>query len=53
LDAAGERELLDDRLLRPLMFWQECREFLYAAQHLPHWRYVPDEALSALLAARR
>ncbi len=46
LFAAGHRALLDDRLLRPLMLDQECREFVYSATHLPHWRYVPDAVLT-------
>jgi maltokinase len=49
LDDGGGGDLLDERLLRPLRLWQECREFLYAARHLPHWRYVPDQALAALM----
>ena len=48
LAAAGERALLDDRLLRPLMLDQECREFVYSARHLPHWRYVPDAVLTEM-----
>lgn len=50
LSAAGRRELLDERALHPLRVQQECREFVYAARHLPHWRYVPDAALAALLS---
>ncbi len=46
---AGAGALLDDRVIRPLQLEQECREFIYAVRHLPHWRYVPDAALSALL----
>lgn len=49
LAAAGASDLLDERLLRPVRLQQECREFLYAVRHLPHWRYVPDGALRALL----
>ncbi len=45
LSQAGQRSILDDRLLRPLMLDQECREFVYSARHLPHWRYVPDAVL--------
>jgi len=48
LAAAGQRSLLDDRLLRPLMLDQECREFVYSARHLPHWRYVPDAVLTEM-----
>jgi maltokinase len=43
--------LLDDSLLRPMMAEQECREFVYAATRLPHWRYVPAAALPALMEA--
>lgn len=42
-------DLLDDRLLLPFRVEQECREFLYAVRHLPRWRYVPDQALQALI----
>ena len=42
-------DLLDDGLAVPLRLQQEVREFLYAARHLPHWRYVPDAALRDLL----
>lgn len=48
LSSAGQRSLLDDRLLAPLMLDQECREFIYSARHLPHWRYVPDAVLTAM-----
>lgn len=41
--------LFDDALAVPLRLQQEVREFLYAAKHLPHWRYVPDGALRDLL----
>jgi maltokinase len=51
LDRAGAADLLDVRLLRPARLQQECREFRYAVRHLPHWRYVPDAALGALVDA--
>ena len=41
--------LFDEALAVPLRLQQEVREFLYAAKHLPHWRYVPDGALRDLL----
>lgn len=44
----GHAHLLEERLLLPFRVEQECREFLYAAHHLPRWRYVPDQALQAL-----
>jgi maltokinase len=49
LASLGSLELLDERLLVPLRLQQECREYLYAVHHLPHWRYVPDAALVDLL----
>ena len=49
LTSFASLELLDERLLVPLRLQQECREFLYAVRHLPHWRYVPDAALLDLL----
>ena len=48
LTAAGRRSILDDRLIRPLIVDQECREFVYSARHLPHWRYVPDAVLTEM-----
>ncbi|MBI1352654.1 MAG: aminoglycoside phosphotransferase [Actinomycetales bacterium] len=50
LESASLRDLLDDALLVPFMVDQECREYIYAAQYLTHWRYVPDAALPALLS---
>ena len=49
LQRANAEHLLDDRLLGPFQVQQECREFVYSVKHLPHWRYVPDAALTALL----
>ncbi|MEV0147385.1 MULTISPECIES: hypothetical protein [unclassified Nonomuraea] len=37
----GRPELLDESLLRPFEIEQECRELVYAARHLPRWRYAP------------
>ena len=45
-DAAA---LLDERLLRPFALRQVCREFTYAATHLPRWSYVPEAALPMAL----
>ena len=42
--------LLDERLLRPFALRQVCRDFTYAATHLPRWSYVPEAALPLLLA---
>lgn len=50
LESASLRDLLDDALLVPFMVDQECREYVYAAQYLTHWRYVPDAALPPLLS---
>ena len=48
--ATVRADLLDRRLVRPYQVLQECREYAYARRYLPHWRYVPDAALPALLA---
>jgi len=48
--AQGITGLLDNRLLGPLRLHQELREYRYAADHLPHWVYVPDLALADLFA---
>jgi maltokinase len=37
----GRPDLLDERLVRPFEVEQECRELIYAARHLPRWRYAP------------
>jgi maltokinase len=50
LAAAGRSGLLDESLLLAMQVQQECREYAYAARYLPHWRYVPDAALPALLS---
>ncbi len=49
LQAAGLRDLLDDRLIQPFRLRQVVREFSYAAQHLQRWLYVPRAALPLLL----
>ncbi|MEO3871961.1 hypothetical protein ABGB18_24370 [Nonomuraea sp. B12E4] len=41
LAARGRAELLDPALIRPFEVEQECRELIYAARHLPRWRYAP------------
>ncbi|WP_285704443.1 hypothetical protein [Microtetraspora sp. NBRC 16547] len=38
---AGRADLLDRSLIRPFEIEQECRELIYAARHLPRWRYAP------------
>jgi maltokinase len=42
---------VDDEVLRALRVAQELHEYAYAIHHLPHWRYVADDALPRLLAA--
>ena len=46
---ADQSALFDARLVRPFRLRQVCREFTYAATHLPRWSYVPEAALPALL----
>ncbi|WP_214106337.1 hypothetical protein [Acrocarpospora catenulata] len=41
LAAGGREDLLDRALIRPFEVEQECRELIYAARHLPRWRYAP------------
>jgi maltokinase len=53
LARASLAALLDERLLDAYSLRQVCREFSYAAVHLPRWSYVPEAALPALLAVRR
>ena len=43
----GRPDLLDESLLRPFEIEQECRELIYAARHLPRWRYAPMGVLRA------
>jgi maltokinase len=53
--ALARREFLagygdvDSHLLRAFSVRQVCREFTYAATHLPRWTYVPEAALPMLL----
>ncbi|WP_449062377.1 hypothetical protein [Planomonospora algeriensis] len=37
----GHAHLLHDGLLHAFALEQECRELVYAARHLPRWRYAP------------
>ncbi len=53
LAAADGPDLLDERLLPALLVDQECREFVYAADFLPHWRYVPDAVITAMFPDAR
>lgn len=41
LSELGHGALLDRSLIRPFEIEQECRELVYAARHLPRWRYAP------------
>ncbi|GAA2206223.1 hypothetical protein GCM10009850_016810 [Nonomuraea monospora] len=41
LAARNRPDLLDETLIRPFEVEQECRELIYAARHLPRWRYAP------------
>ncbi|NRQ34378.1 phosphotransferase [Nonomuraea sp. NN258] len=41
LSEHGAADLLDTSLIRPFEIEQECRELIYAARHLPRWRYAP------------
>ncbi|XVQ88217.1 hypothetical protein ACQP2K_12605 [Microbispora siamensis] len=50
LARAGRADLLDRSLLRPFEVEQECRELIYAARHLPRWRYAPMGVLRAWYA---
>lgn len=50
LAAYSARHTVDAPMLRALRTAQELHEYCYAAEHLPRWMYVPDEALPALLA---
>jgi maltokinase len=43
---------IDDDLLLAFRVAQELHEYAYSIQHLPHWRYVADAALPALIAFR-
>lgn len=49
LAAADAEDLLDPGLIPAYRLRQVCREFSYAAEHLPRWSYVPEAALPLLL----
>jgi maltokinase len=45
-EALGDRrDLFDESLLAAYAWEQLCREFVYAALHLPEWLYVPAASL--------
>ncbi len=48
----GHPRLVRPDLVSGFRLRQVCREFSYAAEHLPRWSYVPEAALPALLASR-
>ncbi|HEX2785985.1 MAG TPA: hypothetical protein VHN36_20600 [Ilumatobacteraceae bacterium] len=50
LDAYREMHPVDLRLLLAFQVAQELHEYAYSIHHLPHWRYVADDALPRLLA---
>ena len=52
LAALGHADLYDPAPLRAFRLQQVLREAVYAAKHLPHWMYVPEAALPALLDER-
>jgi hypothetical protein len=43
---------VDLELLHAFRVAQELHEYAYSIEHLPHWRYVADDALPRLLATR-
>jgi len=49
LDAYRAVHIVDERLLLAFRVAQELHEYAYSIHHLPHWRYVADAALPALL----
>ncbi|MGZ4671064.1 MAG: hypothetical protein ACXVH5_00495 [Ilumatobacteraceae bacterium] len=52
LDAYRTMHEVDDQLLRAFRIAQELHEYAYSIHHLPHWRYVADDALPRLLDVR-
>jgi maltokinase len=52
LEEYSVAHLTDDDLLLAFRVAQELHEYAYSIQHLPHWRYVADAALPALIASR-
>ncbi|MEV4477456.1 hypothetical protein [Nonomuraea sp. NPDC049504] len=53
LAARHRPDLLDEGLIRPFEVEQECRELIYAARHLPRWRYAPMGVLHTWYDARK
>ncbi len=52
LDAYRAMHHVDEQLLLGFRVAQELHEYAYSIQHLPHWRYVADDALPRLLDTR-
>jgi maltokinase len=52
LDAYRAMRDVDEQLLLGLRVAQELHEYAYSIHHLPHWRYVADDALPPLLDLR-
>jgi maltokinase len=52
LDAYRTMHDVDEQMLRSFRVAQELHEYAYSIQHLPHWRYVADDALPRLLDRR-
>ncbi|GAA3444840.1 hypothetical protein [Planomonospora venezuelensis] len=50
LHERGHPHLLHGGLLRAFAAEQECRELIYAARHLPRWRYAPMGVLRSWYA---
>ena len=51
LDAYAAMDDVDQQLLLGFRVAQELHEYAYSIQHLPHWRYVADDALPRLLGS--
>ena len=49
LDSYRAMHVVDEQLLRAFRVAQELHEYAYSIHHLPHWRYVADDALPRLL----
>jgi maltokinase len=52
LEAYGAQHHVDGQLLHAFRVAQELHEYAYSIEHLPHWRYVADDALPRLLGGR-
>jgi maltokinase len=49
LEEYSAMHVVDDDLLLAFRVAQELHEYAYSIHHLPHWRYVADAALPALI----